>query len=217
MGANGPGNAPLLSVSAASVCGPTAPVAASPPVSPARTPSPAALKASAGSVAGAPAGVAGGDQGGAAPALEAQSARTAIAAAAARRTEERCMSGANVDGGGDAAPAGGSGREVELLGDLLAVAALERDDLPVAEVADHRDPRVRRPPAGVRDQADVADDRAVDFVRCLDIRLEAVPEVLNLVEPAADPAVAPVAGPLVEQAEDGLRLDVRIDLGEHAL
>src|SRR4051812_11025394 len=108
-------------------------------------------------------------------------------------------------------------RQVEFLDDLVAVATPERQDLAVAEAADHGDAGVRGAPPRRRDEAQEADDGAVDLVRGLDLGVEAVPQVLDLLEPAADPAVALVAGALVEQAEHRLGLDVGVDLGEHAL
>src|ERR1700755_2802946 len=94
----------------------------------------------------------------------------------------------------------GSAGEAELLEELLAVAAPEREDLAVAEGDDHGDPGVGRAAAGLGDEVQEADQGAVDLVGRLDVHLEAVPEVLDLLEPARDPAVAAVAGALVQQA-----------------
>src|SRR4051794_1036878 len=238
----GPGNASLSSASAPAVCGPTSWGDVPPPVSTARRPAPASLNASAGVPGARPGTAAGGDQGGAAPAVGAPAASAAAASAAAagsrvgRGAARTDMGGSRVGGAtgpcslrprrevavsrrwirATPAPgAGGSGGEVELLDDLVAVAAAEGEDLAAAEAAHHRDARVGRAPARVGDEPDERDHGVVDRVRRLDVRLEVVPEVVDLVEPAADPAVALVAGALVEQAEHRLRHDLGIHLGQH--
>src|SRR4051794_7459947 len=212
----GPGNAPASSVSAATVWGPTASGAVPPPVSVASTPRPAALKSSAGALGGAPCVAAGADHGGAAAALDAAMTAARTAPGAARTTSGGRMEVPTEKGGMTLRQRASLCRQAELLDDLVPVAAPERQDLAAAEAADDRDAGVGRAPARRRDEAQEADDRAVDLVGGLDLRVEPVPELLDLLEPAAHAAVALVAGALVEQAEHRLRLDVRADLGEHA-
>ena len=207
------GEAPVSSATAPNVFGPTASGEAPPPVSPASTPTPPALNARVGALAGRPV-AAGADQGAAAAAVDGGGGGRSDRAGATREDGQeahgrrssaaRCVAPADAITPAGRAPRGAPhGRGPGTTGSCRRGSA------------DDGDARVGGAPAGVA-TSEQDRRRAVDPVGLLDVDLEAVPEVLDLLEPAADPAVAAVGRALVEQAEDRLGLDVGVDLREHA-